>query len=178
MIDVKRKDEAKASFDSYLRDGLIKKEDNILAQKMHLENARISLDLAEEIAQSPLKPHMWVIVVSYYSMFYIANAVLLELGYKVQDKIVHQVTSDALIVLVLHRLEERLLEGYESAQSEALEIASVKADEIIGNYDHERGKRRDFQYKMLEGLKESKAQTSLKRAREFNFEMRKLLDSL
>jgi len=69
---------------------------------------------------------LWVIVTSYYSMFYMANAILLHYGYKTQDKIAHKVTSDALIVLVLHRLKEEFLEYYEAMQSDALEIAGTK----------------------------------------------------
>jgi len=59
-------------------------------------------------------------------MFYMANAILLHYGYKTQDKIAHKVTSDALIVLVLHRLKEEFLEYYEAMQSDALEIAGTK----------------------------------------------------
>lgn len=73
---------------------------------------------------SSLKPYIWVVVISYYSMFYIANAVLLELGYKTGDKVVHKVTNDALIVLVMDKLKKGLLEEYETAKEDALEIAS------------------------------------------------------
>jgi uncharacterized protein (UPF0332 family) len=175
MIDEKRKKEAKSNFDRYLADGLIKKEGNDAAKEMYLKNAELSLQVAGELSESPLKPHLWVIVCSYYSMFYIANAVLVSLGYKTQEKIVHKVTSDALIVLVLHMLKKELLENYEAVQKDALDLAAIKAENIIESYDLELDKRSRFQYNMLEQTKKSKASTSLHRAREFSYEMKKIL---
>lgn len=175
MIDDKRKKEAKNNFARYLKDGLLKKEVNALAKSKYLENADLSIKTAQELMQSRLKPYLWVIAISYYSMFYAANTVLLQYGYKTQDKIAHKVTSDALIVLVLDKLRQELLEDYESMQNDALEIAGAKAESIVESYSLELGKRSRFQYNMLEQTKESKAQTSLKRATEFIFEMKKIL---
>ena len=141
----------------------------------YLENADLSLKTANELMQSPLKSYLWVIVTSYYSMFYMANAVLLSYGYKTQDKIAHKVTSDALIVLVLDKLKKELLEDYEAIQKDALEIVSAKAESVIESYSLELDKRSRFQYNMLEQTKEAKAQTSLKRASEFVFVLKKLL---
>ena len=125
--------------------------------------------------RSKLNPYLWVVVMSYYSMFYIANAVLLHLGYKVGSKVVHKVTSDALIVLVMDKIRKGLLEEYEDIKKDALEIASVKSEEIIYFYSNELQKRSRFQYDMTETIQEQKANTSLKRAKEFMFEMKKLL---
>src|SRR3989338_7103292 len=175
MIDEKRKKEAQSNFTRYLQEGLLKKETNELAKSKYFENAELSLRTAQELMQSPLKPHLWVIVVSYYSMFYMANAVLLHLGYKTQDKIVHKVTSDSLITLVLDKLKKELLEDYEAMQQDALEIAAAKAESVIESYSYELDKRSRFQYNMLEQTKQNKAKTSLKRASEFVFEMKKLM---
>jgi uncharacterized protein (UPF0332 family) len=175
MIDAKQKKEAKHNFDNYLSEELIKKEKNEAARKMYLKNAELSLALAEECINSALKPYLWVVVISYYSMFYIANAVLLNLGYKTRDKIVHKVTSDALIVLVMDKIKKGLLEEYEDAKEDALEIASVRSEELITFYSLEMDKRSRFQYDMSESIQEQKAKTSLKRAREFMLEMKKLL---
>ena len=175
MIDEKRKKEAQSNFSRYLQEGLLKKEHNELAMNKYLENADLSLKTANELMQSPLKPYLWVIVTSYYSMFYMANAVLLSYGYKTQDKIAHKVTSDALIFLILDKLRKELLEGYEAIQRDTLEIASTKAESVIESYSLELDKRSRFQYNMLEQTKEAKAQTSLKRASEFVFELKKLL---
>src|SRR3989344_9668427 len=149
MIKDKKK-EARQNFAQHLQNGLIKKEKNETAKAMYIKNAGLSLSLAEECMNSSLKPYIWVIVISYYSMFYIANAVLLELGYKTSDKVVHKVTHDALIVLVTDKIKKGLLEEYETAREDASEIASMKSDEIIGLYGLEMEKRSRFQYEMTE----------------------------
>ncbi len=175
MIGAEQKKEAKQNFDKYLQDGLVKKEKNETARAMYLKNAELSLNLAEECMNSALRPYLWVVVISYYSMFYIANAVLLNLGYKIGDKIVHKVTSDALIVLVMDKIRKGLLEEYEDAKEDALEIASIRSEELMAFYSLEMDKRSRFQYNMTESIQEQKAKTSLKRAREFMLEMKKLL---
>src|SRR3990167_3190815 len=129
MIGKERIKEAQKNFTQYLQDRLIKKEKNETAKAMYAKNADLSLKLAEECMNSTLKPYIWVVVISYYSMFYIANAVLLELGYKTGEKVVHKVTNDALIVLVMNKLTKGLMEEYENAKVDALEIASIKSDE-------------------------------------------------
>jgi len=176
MIDKKRVDEAKGNFDTYLREGLLNKDKNEAAFSTYLKNSELSLRVAEKLMEdNELKSWLWVVIISYYSMFYIANAVLLNLGYKISDKIVHKVTMDSLIVLVLPRLKKELIEEYEKIQEDALEIALAKAENIIENYDYELGKRSKFQYEMSEEIKKQKARTSLDRAKEFVFEMRKLI---
>src|SRR3990167_9574568 len=146
MIDEKRKKEAQSNFTRYLQEELLKKETNELAKSKYIENADLSLKTAQELMQSSLKPYLWVIVISYYSMFYMANAVLLQYGYKTQDKIAHKVTSDALIVLVLDKLKKELLEDYEALQTEALELAGAKAEALVESYSLELDKRSKFQY--------------------------------
>ena len=175
MLDKERIKEAQQNFAQYLRDRLIKKENNETAKAMYIKNADLSLNLAEECMSSSLNPYIWVVVISYYSMFYIANAVLLELGYKTGNKVVHKITNDALIVLVMNKIKKGLLEEYENAKEDASEIASIKSDEIIELYGLEMDKRSRFQYEMTESVQEQKANTSLKRAKQFMFEMKKLL---
>jgi len=175
MIDDKRKTEARENFSQYLKEGLIEKKKHEEAKKMYIHNSEISLKLAEKMLDDPLKPYLWSIVVSYYSMFYIANAVLLHLGYKTGRKIVHKVTSDALIVLVLHKLKKELIEEYENIRDDALEIASMKSEELLKNYELELDKRSKFQYNMILKVQEQMARTSVKRAMEFVLEMKKLL---
>ncbi len=120
-------------------------------------------------------PYLWVLVTSYYSMFYMANAVLLQSGYRVGDKIPHKVTSDAIIVFVRNKLKREIFEGYEKTKDDALELISYKVDTLIESFDREREKRSQFQYKMDEEMKKGKAITSLGRAREFLFELGKLI---
>ncbi|MBI2665214.1 hypothetical protein HYX12_01165 [Candidatus Woesearchaeota archaeon] len=52
---------------------------------------------------------------------------------------------------------------------------SQKADSLLQSLDYEREKRSKFQYQTDEQAKHSKAITSLERAKEFVFEMKKLL---
>lgn len=175
MIDQKRVRDARENFAAYLREGLLKKERNETAKAMYLKNSEISIKAAQTLTSQEFRPYLWVIVCSYYSMFYAANAVLLDLGYKTGDKIVHKVTSDALVVLVLDRLKREIMEGYEEVKEDALEIASAEAESLLEDYERELSKRSRFQYKMPDEAKEQKAATSLERARRFTFEMKKLL---
>lgn len=178
MLSDKRVKEAESNIHSYLDEGLLRKQKNETAKKMYIENSEISLETAKKLLSletDQYKPYLWIIVSSYYSMYYIANAVLLNLGYKVGDKISHKVTSDALIVFARNKLKKNLLEGYEDAKEEALELISTKVDSLLQSLDYERGKRSKFQYQMDEQAKKSKALTSLERAKQFVFEMKKLL---
>src|SRR3989338_10926191 len=175
MIDEKRKKEAMENFSEYLRQGLIKKQKDENAMKMYINNSDMSMKLAEKMLDDQLKPYLWSVVVSYYSMFYMANAVLLHLGYKTGRKIVHKVTSDALIVLVLNKLKKELLEEYENMRDDAMEIASMKSEELLKNYEMELDKRSKFQYNMTLKVQEQMARISVKRAAEFILEMKKLL---
>ena len=86
-----------------------------------------------------------------------------------------KVTADAIIVYIRNKLRKELLEEYEEAREEALEIIGKKTDEVIGFYDKELEKRSTFQYQSTELIKLAKAQTSLDRAKRFVFEMKKLL---
>lgn len=176
MLDTDRIKEAEKNVSSYLRDGLLKKtEPNKNVMDIFLRNAKESLMAAE--SQKDISD-LWVIVCSYYTMFYYANAVLLKFGYKVGEKIVHKVTSDALIVYVRGKLKKSLIEEYEETQKEALSLAGVKADELIEAFDFERSKRSFIQYTTKETEKHSKSKTSLQRAKDFAKEMEKLLSSI
>lgn len=178
MLSEKRIKEAQSNVKTYLAEGLLKKQQlqqNIL--KILLDNTNESLDTADFLLKNN-KSKLWVIVCSYYSMFYIANAVLLKLGYKVGDKISHKVTNDALIVFVKDKLKSSLLENYEEAKEEALLIAKNKSESLIENFEFERKKRSVIQYQTEEQEKVSKAETSLKRAKEFFTEMSKMLNEL
>jgi uncharacterized protein (UPF0332 family) len=118
---------------------------------------------------------LWVVVSSYYAMFYIANAVLYKIGYKVGSQNLHKVTADSLIVFVRNKLKKNILEEYEKASSEALQLIGRKTDEIIESYDFELEKRAVFQYQSTDEIKRTKAETSFNRAKSFIFEMKKLL---
>jgi len=115
MLEAKRIKEAESNVRQYLQDGLLKKQTNDTAKAMYIENADLSLETAKKLLALESKdyhPYLWVIVPSYYSMYYIANAVLLKLGYKVGDKVSHKVTADAIIVFIRNKLKKNLLEEY------------------------------------------------------------------
>ena len=107
-------------------------------------------------------------------MFYLANACIYKLGYKIGDKIAHKLTSDSLIVLVKDKLANHYLEEYEQEKEQALAIS----ENIIENYDFERNKRSKFQYETTEEIKSSKANTSLQRAKEFALEIENLMENI
>jgi len=175
MLTPERIKEAESNVRNYLAEGLLKKKNNnekIIT--ILLKNAKESLRVADEAHKNNLS-ELWTIVCSYYSMYYYANAVILKLGYKVGNKIVHKVTSDAIIVYARDKLKTSLIEEYEEAKEEAMNLAGIRADEIISSFDFERSKRGKIQYETLEIEKKSKAKTSLKRAKEFAKEMDKLI---
>ncbi len=178
MLDGKRIKESEANVKRYLGEGLLRKEKNETAKEMYVENSDLSLETGQKLLSLETleyRPYLWVIVSSYYAMYYIANAVLLSIGYKVGEKISHKVTADALIVFVRDKLKKDLIEEYENVRENALELISSKADSILQSLDFEREKRSKFQYQMDEKAKKSKAVTSLERAKEFSFELKKLL---
>jgi uncharacterized protein (UPF0332 family) len=175
MLNKERITEAELNVKFYLEEGLLKKaimDKQVL--NILIRNGKESLRVAEQVYQNNLS-ELWVIVCSYYAMFYYANAILLKLGYKVGQKIVHKVTSDALIVHVRGKLKEAFIEEYEDTKEEALNLAGIKADQLIESFDYERNKRNLIQYQTIEIEKQSKSKTSLQRAKEFTREMEKVL---
>ena len=178
MLSDKRIKEAESNVKRYLAERLLKKQMNETAKEMYIENSNLSLETAQKLLSlenQTYQPYLWVIVSSYYAMYYIANAVLLKIGYKVGDKISHKVTADALIVFARDKLKKELIEEYENVKEDALELTSSKADSLLESLDFEREKRSKFQYQMDEKVKKSKALTSLERAKQFVFELKKLL---
>jgi len=131
--------------------------------------------------------YLWVIVSSYYAMFYAATAILAKQGIRATGQIVHKVTADALIHFFgSNEKLAKLLEQYEEAQAVGLELVGQeelmkrmkkKADELIIAYEGERKKRSKFQYDIGVQAKRGYAQASLERAKDFVFEIGKLVKS-
>ena len=163
---------AERNFTRYLEDKLLEKvqTQNKIILQTYLRNAQESLMVAEKLFQEKTSP-LWVVVTSYYSMFYMACAYLYKLGYKSKGEIVHQVINETLIVQARHKIKNYLLENYGEEKAKALIIV----DNHLTNYEREKGKRASFQYESTEEIKESKAKTSLERAKEFRNLMRNLL---
>lgn len=163
-MDEKRIKQAENNFKNYLKEGKITEIDkhNPLIYETYLRNARESLSVANLLFKNN-SSSLWVVVSSYYSMFYIACAYLYKLGYKTKHEIVHQVVNEALIVQGRHKIKNHLLKAYEMEKDEALSIS----DNYLRGYGFEKTKRCTFQYETTENIKKSKAQTSLERAKEF-----------
>jgi len=201
MIEKRRIEEAKNNVKQYIDEGLLRTGDKDASKfvEFFLKNAESSLQTAsilQEISdQQELKhtlkvstdfeSYLWVIVASYYSMFYAATALLASQGIRATGQIVHKVTSDSLIHFFgsNDRLA-KLLEQYEEAKETSLELIGredlmksmqKKADQLIVAYESERKKRSKFQYDIGVEAKRGYAETSLNRAREFVFEIRKIL---
>jgi uncharacterized protein (UPF0332 family) len=170
-MDEKRVKLAGNNFKNYLRDGLIRKENfRDLVYQTYLKNSTESLNVANELSKNKTS-HLWVVVSSYYSMFYIASAYLYKKGYKTGQEIVHQVINEALIVLSKNDLEKHFLEEYEEEKEKAL----AASDNLLKDYEFEKTKRARFQYETTEAIKEAKAKTSLERAKNFVAIIRQLL---
>jgi len=171
-MDEKRLKKASDKFNAYLEEGKIKKisEINPLIFETYLRNARESLNVANQLFNNK-SSYLWVIVTSYYSMFYMACAYLYSLGYKAGHEIIHQVVSESLIIQGRDKIKNHFLENYNEERDKALVIADIHLD----NYEMEKMKRASFQYETTEFIKESKARTSLNRAKEFLTLMEEIL---
>ncbi|KHO45817.1 MAG: hypothetical protein QS99_C0012G0050 [archaeon GW2011_AR4] len=174
MLSEKNIKEAESHVRLYLGEDMLRhvKEKNPLIMKTLTKNSPESIKVAELLFEGN-HSDLWTIVSAYYSMFYIANAVLYMEGFKVGEKIPHKVTADALIVFIRKRLADTLIEEYEKIKDDVL--PGIKADEIIDAFDHERSKRNFLQYTTTEEVKREKANTSLIRAKEFVYEMNSLI---
>ena len=173
MLSNERIKEAETNVKSYLAEGLLKKEKfRSIVFDTYIRNHRESLLVAKKLFNENLS-NLWVVVISYYSMFYIANALLYKIGNKVGSKVAHKVTSDALIVFVRNKLKDHFIEDYEIAGTEALSLS----DNLLQNYDSERIKRSVFQYESTEEVKVARAKTSLERAEQFSKEMEQMLQN-
>jgi len=203
MIDKERINEAKRNVKQYVDDGLLKLGDKdapkfvdffMANAESSLRTASILQEISDENAlKETLKvgmdfeSYLWVIVSSYYAMFYAATAILVKQGIRTTGQIVHKVTADVLIHFFgSNEKLAKLLEQYEEAQAVGLELVGredlmkrmqKKADELIIAYEGERKKRSKFQYDIGVQAKKGYAQTSLERAKDFVFEIRKLVKS-
>lgn len=182
MLTDKRIKEAKNNVKSYFNEVLLKKVDYTKQNvDILIRNSNDSLKVANFIFEEELST-LWAIVISYYFMYYMANAALLNFGYKVGDRISHKVTNDALIVFIRKKLKSSCLEDFEAVKLEAHKIMDISnsedfVDDIIESFELEKNKRAAFQYNMDSKLIKSgsKSKTSLNRAKNFITEVEKLI---
>ena len=158
-----------------------------------LKNAEDSIDSAKvlfEISTDPEKQKflgftsfnglLWTVNASYYSMFYMARALLENEGIKIKsDLSIHAVTFDIIVshFYLTGKLQKELLNDFADAKEDASELlGKQKADELIEEYFYEKNKRSTFTYEMGEILVKSKAKTSLERAQKFKREIKKIIE--
>ena len=102
-MDEARIKQAENNFKNYLDEGKIKKINfDKQIYTTYLRNSIESLSVAEKLFKDNTSS-LWVVVTSYYSMFYITCAYLYKLGYKAGSEIVHQVVNESLIVQGRHK---------------------------------------------------------------------------
>lgn len=200
MIEKGRITEAARNVKQYMKDGLLRRDNDVRKLvPFFLEHAQKSLRTGAVIfdvstdektketlgVERNFESHLWVIVTSYYSMFYAALALLANEGIKTGGQIVHKVVADALIhFFIQNKRLAKMLEAYEEAKDTSLNLigreelmkrVEEKADELVVAYERERKKRGKFQYDVGEMAKRGFAETSLRRARDFVSETRKIL---
>ncbi|MBI2004273.1 hypothetical protein HYS72_02295 [Candidatus Pacearchaeota archaeon] len=208
MPEDKRIEEAKKNAIKGITSGAILKTKETKFVDFFIKNAKDSLDSAKvlfdvstnEKTKNTLgipnfNGFLWVINSSYYSMFYMARALLENIGVKIKtEESIHFLVFNALVYYFYSngKLEKHFIEDFENAQEESSEIlgkekvnsygifkfpsqAQEKAKEIITDYSNEKEKRTRFTYETGEIAMKSKAETSLNRAKKFNEEVRKIL---
>jgi len=203
MLDEKRLEEIRKKVPMMLQEKEItKKEENKRFVSFYVNNALISLQAARIILETSnqqkikqqftfiddsFEAYLWVINPSYYSMFYMAGALLASEGIKINSEIgVHKKTFEALVYYfyLTNKLPKHFVELFEKAQQESLELlgkeelmASMQAKtvELMKSYAYEMSKRSAFTYEIGETAKRHKAETSLQRAQEFYNELKKAL---
>lgn len=192
MLDEERIKQIESRVKGFLSDGIIQKTKKIEYVDFFLENARKSLqsasflyagttkkELQEDYGFEDFDGSLWVINSSYYSMFYMARALLANEGIKIKTELsIHVVIFDAIVhfFYLTGRLKKKLIEDFADAKDESAEIlGQQKAKGLIEDYYNEREKRRDFTYEMGMTAMLNKAKTSLERARKFNEEIRKII---
>lgn len=192
MLQEKKLNEAKNRVKQFISDGLIKTKGKPKYVDFYLKNADNSIDSAKALFElstnydksqflgfTSFNGLLWVVNASYYSMFYMARALLEKEGIKIKtDFSIHAVIFDSIIYYfyLSGKLQKELLDDFIEAKEDASELlGKQKADELMEDYFFEKKKRGTFTYDMGEVLVQSKAKTSLERAQRFRREIKKML---
>jgi uncharacterized protein (UPF0332 family) len=160
--------ENKRFADFYLKQSLLTLNASKVLMQLSKDNAsRKNFTFLDENFEA----NLWVINTAYYSMFYMANAMLAKQGIKIRTTIgVHKKTY----VLLMHyfymtkKLARHYIDTFEKLQNESQELMAMeKAKDLMEKYGSEMKKRAIFTYNVNEQLKQAKAETSINRAIEF-----------
>ena len=192
MIEEKKLKEAESRVKNYLRNGDVVTKQQKEFVDFFLTNAKKSLraanalydlstdkDMQQKTGYIDFDGFLWVVNACYYSMFYMARALLEHEGIKIKtDLSIHLITFDSVInfFYLNGKLQKRLIEDFAEAKEEASEIlGKQKADSLIEDYFWEKGKRATFTYNTKEMVIKAKAKTSIERAIRFNQEIKKII---
>lgn len=189
MIEEKRLKEAEGRMKRYVADRVVLTGQPVEDVDFFMKNADDSLQSARCLydvsakhdypGYDGLSGWLWVINASYYSMFYMARALLEHAGIKLRAELsIHAITFDALVSFyyLTGKLQKQLFAYYAAAKEDAAELlGQQRAGEMIQDYFYERRKRASFTYETGEHAMHSKAKTSLQRATAFNREIRRII---
>lgn len=206
MLDEKKLKEIERNIPAMRNEGEINKDNkNKDLVKFYIESALVSLNTAKilndvsskdflkkqfDFIDEDFETYLWIINSSYYSMFYMAGALLAKIGIRIKSEIgIHKKTFETLVYYfyLTKKIAKQYLEEFEEAQKESQEllrtgepiiIMQEKAKELMIKYGFEMDKRVQFTYNMGKKAKLSKALTSLKRAVEFYNECLRVMDKL
>lgn len=192
MLDEKRLKETENRVKRFISEGMIKPKENPEYVDFFVKNSEDSIDSAKALFELSINSEkqeslgftsfnglLWVVNASYYSMFYMARALLESEDVKIKtDLSIHAVTFDAVIYYfyLTGKLQKEFLEDFIEAKEDAAEIlGKQKADELMEEYFFEKKKRGTFTYDMGTVLVKSKAKTSLERAQKFRREVKRII---
>lgn len=191
MLDDKKIKEIEKRVNTYLQERVIIKQKENKYENFFLDNSSKSLNSAQLLYEVSTKENLqevtgfrsfdgflWVINASYYSIFYLARALLEREGITFKSEIsIHSLTFDAFVkyFYINGKLQKKFIELYLDSKQEASEIlGQEKAKDIMVSYMQEKKKRGIFTYEMGKVAIKTKAKTSLDRAKNFNEEIRKI----
>src|SRR3989339_1767152 len=142
MIDEKKLKEAEHRVKQFISEGTIKSKGKPEHIDFFIKNADDSIDSAKalfELSTNPQKQEslgftifnglLWVVNASYYSMFYMARALLENEGIKIKtDLSIHAVTFDTLIsyFYLTGRLQKELLKDFIEAKEDGFDEVILK----------------------------------------------------
>ncbi|PIN68592.1 hypothetical protein COV93_08900 [Candidatus Woesearchaeota archaeon CG11_big_fil_rev_8_21_14_0_20_43_8] len=192
MLDNKKIKEIEQRVGLYLKEGTIKtrqsKDDTdffLCNSKNSLESAQLLLlistskELQETTGFLGFNGFLWAINASYYSMFYMARALLENSGIRLRrDLSIHSLAFDAIVhfFYMTGKFERQLIEDFIEAKEESAEILGKEtADELVHDYFFEKNKRGRLTYETGELAMLNKARTSLERAEKFSQRLKGLV---
>ena len=187
MWDKKKIEESSKTIQQLIKEGKIVKADPKLVP-FFIQKSQETLVIAERLhkiqQEEKIKANVWIINTSYYAMFFAATALLAKFDHRIKTEIgIHKLTYHALVYYFVKqesKLKRQIVEEYNEAINEAEELlqrGEEKIKELLQDYNYELGKRKIFTYEMVDDSEESKANTSLQRAKRFFREVERLLSS-